>query len=251
MAEVAVQRLPYNLKTIANAKQFFSLPLEEKMKIHMTQSKTNRGYEILGAQMLEPGTEPDTKEGVYFGEELPAEHPRALAGDLGDDFNKLCMEYFYAARNLSNEILRALAIGLSVNEGYFDEFNAKPAGTLKLLHYPPTPTSNTKARDEVGGLQVLDEPSGEWTNHRYTSNIHRVMNFSGKERYSIPFFHSADQNYVFGCIPGCEDKDGSKFEKMKVGDFFKSQFDSTFERVKEQKENSTIAVETSITVTSG
>lgn len=40
-----------------------------------------------------------------------------------------------------------------------------------------------------------------WTNDLYVSTRHRVMNYSGQERYSIPFFFSANWETVIEPIP--------------------------------------------------
>lgn len=42
-----------------------------------------------------------------------------------------------------------------------------------------------------------------WTNDKYKSDVHRVINKSGKERYSIPLFLSGNPDYVVDCIPTC------------------------------------------------
>lgn len=42
--------------------------------------------------------------------------------------------------------MRALALGLGLEEAYFDEFTTDPVGTLRFIHYPPTPTTNEKQR---------------------------------------------------------------------------------------------------------
>jgi isopenicillin N synthase-like dioxygenase len=44
---------------IAAAKAFFSLPHEEKTKF---AGSVGRGYEVIGAQALDPSTKPDLKE---------------------------------------------------------------------------------------------------------------------------------------------------------------------------------------------
>jgi isopenicillin N synthase-like dioxygenase len=109
-------------------------------------------------------------------------------------------------------------------------------------------------QDDVGGLQVLDQSSGEWldvkpvpgayvvnlgntmmrwTNNKYTSNLHRVMNFSGRERYSIPYFYTGNPNFFFDCIPGCEGSEGWKRpEKMMIKDYLQEQFATSYARVK-------------------
>ena len=83
--------------------------------------------------------------------------------------------------------------------------------------------------DEVPGLQVCADkarPAGErvwldveprrghfvvnlgemlerWSNGLYNANLHRVVNASGRERYSVPFFYDGDADYEVTCIPTC------------------------------------------------
>lgn len=42
-----------------------------------------------------------------------------------------------------------------------------------------------------------------WTNDRFISNTHRVINKSGRERYSIPVFFSGNPDYLIQCLPNC------------------------------------------------
>lgn len=43
-----------------------------------------------------------------------------------------------------------------------------------------------------------------WTNEKFKSNVHRVINKSGRERYSIPLFVSGNPDYIVECIPTCK-----------------------------------------------
>lgn len=55
-----------------------------------------------------------------------------------------------------------------------------------------------------------------WSNDKYISNLHRVINKSGRERYSIPFFYSGNPDYVIRCLPGCAGEGGVKYEPISV-----------------------------------
>ncbi|KAJ4382529.1 hypothetical protein N0V85_008545 [Neurospora sp. IMI 360204] len=90
-------------------------------------------------------------------------------------------------------------------------------------------------QDEVGGLQVLSR-SGQWlnakpipgtfvvnfgdymqriTNDKYVSTVHRVQNYSGKERLSMAFFFGFNLNETCKVLDSCvEEGVGPKYEAI-------------------------------------
>ena len=160
------------------------------------------------------------------------------------DFRAVMQNYYQAAYSLGATIVRGLALSLGVPVSHFDGYLKEAAATLRLLHYPPQPANPEPGekgcgehtdfggvtlllQDEAGGLQVWDKDLGSWidappvpgafvvnigdlfarwTNDRYVSTLHRVINVSGRERYSVPFFFTGNPLHKVECIPTCLDE---------------------------------------------
>jgi isopenicillin N synthase-like dioxygenase len=156
-------------------------------------------------------------------------------------FRPVMERYYAAACALGALVVRGLALSLQLPAAHFDGYLQDAAATLRLLHYPPQPAHPQPGekgcgehtdfggvtlllQDDAGGLQVwdalhkawIDAPPvpgafvvnigdlfARWTNDYYVSTLHRVINRSGRERYSIPFFFTGNLTHRVECIPTC------------------------------------------------
>jgi isopenicillin N synthase-like dioxygenase len=126
-----------------------------------------------------------------------------------------------------------------------------------MLYYPPHPAQSPDdlfgsaphtdygfitilLQDDVGGLQVrnlagewIDAPYRpgafvmnsadilhRWSNGRFISTPHRVINRSGRARYSNPFFFDPDMKAEINPLPGCVSADNPpRYEAVVYGDY--------------------------------
>lgn len=115
-------------RMLDSLEQFFALPADVKQALHRSKSTAIRGYENVGEQRLEDGTSRDQKEGFMIGPERST-NGRFLQGpnqwpeeSMIPGFRETFIEYFMAVRQLSVSLFRILALGLKLDETYFDEF---------------------------------------------------------------------------------------------------------------------------------
>jgi isopenicillin N synthase-like dioxygenase len=178
--------------------------------------------------------------------------------------------YYDAMTALGREMLHAFALALQIPEKNFDGWLTAPMTTLGPLHYPPQRGHITEAQlgagahtdygcltllaqDDAGGLQVrngagqwLDAPPlpgsfvvnigdmmERWTNGVFTSTLHRVINVSGRERYSLPFFFDPDFYTPVTCLDTCLG-DGAKFPPTTAGQHLLDKINASFAYHKEK-----------------
>lgn len=173
-------------RMLAATKEFFALPLEEKMRSYIGLSRCHRGYVPIGEEGVESTADsvPDLKEAFDTALDLPADDPDYLAGNpmLGPNtwpelpgFAEAVTEYYQAVLEVGHLLLRAFADALGEDPDVFSRHATKTPSQLRLVHYPYNPD----ARDGLGigahtdyecftllkptapGLEVLNG-AGEW-----------------------------------------------------------------------------------------
>ncbi|OTP71746.1 isopenicillin N synthase family dioxygenase [Caballeronia sordidicola] len=135
--------------------------------------------------------------------------------------------YYEAIGACGADLLRAVAVSLDIDEAFFTDKYTKRMQRTQMVYYPPqAPKSDADQfgvaphtdygcitllwQDNLGGLQVkelatdswIDAPPipgtlvvnvgdllARWSNDRFRSTLHRVINSSGQERYSIATFY--------------------------------------------------------------
>ena len=205
--------------------------------------------------------DPAVKKGDYLAG--PNQWPIEIPG-----FRETLTSYFDAMTKLSQKICRVISLVLGTDtESFAAEFEP-PTTFLRLLRYPPHPPDTPSniygsaphsdfgcitllAQDETGGLQVrnrhgrwIDSPYikdsflmnfgdmlQRWSNGLFISTPHRVINISGKERDSCPFFYEPNINAKISPLPNCITAENPrKFESIVYGEFLRTELQSGYER---------------------
>ena len=160
-------------------------------------------------------------------------------------FREDVLAYCAAAEALALKLLPIYEAALELPPGYFDQPFQDPQFTLRLSHYPPVPAAEIEEnqfalaphtdsgfmtllpQNDLPGLAIrhpdgdwFDQPvipgsfmvnTGDilhrWSNHRFLSTPHRVINRTGTRRYAIPFFFDPHCDFKMACLPSCAGPD--------------------------------------------
>ena len=179
-------------------------------------------------------------------------------------FRSTLERYHKAMVELADRVVTQLMVSLGevgVPAGAFDP----PTTWLRLLHYPPQRPDpdlygsaphidygaiTILAQDDVGGLQV-QSPAGDWidvppragafvlntgsmmrrwSNGRLLATPHRVINRSGRERYSVPFFYDPNVATVVKPLSSCVGPDRpARYEPLNFGDFLRAELTAGYD----------------------
>jgi isopenicillin N synthase-like dioxygenase len=185
-----------------------------------TRSDFKESY-VIGLELT--ADDPD----VVAGEALrgPNVWPREVPA-----FQRYLSAYFEAIAVCGADLLSVFALSLGQNPDFFVDKYTKRLQRTNVIHYPPHPVESPDDQfggaahtdygcvtllwqDQNGGLEVQKRDGAwvaaqpipdtlvinvgdlleRWSGGRYVSNMHRVVNRSGRERYSIATFF--DPNY--------------------------------------------------------
>jgi isopenicillin N synthase-like dioxygenase len=68
-----------------------------------------------------------------------------------------------------------------------------------------------------------------WSNDLFVSTPHRVINASGRERFSIPVFYDPDFETVVECLPNCLGAGNPpKYARTIAGEYITAQYDRAY-----------------------
>ena len=191
--------------------------------------------------------------------------------DKPDGFVQAWKAYYRTMESLAARIMRIFATALGLPECYFARFINAPISALRALNYPeqrvqPMPGQlRAGAHSDYGSLTILlpqagskgleiVSPSGEWTpvppvtgafvinigdlmarwtNDRWVSTVHRVVNPSQEEgrthrRQSLAFFHQPNWDAEIEVLESCLALgEASKYQPVRSGQYLMNKFKST------------------------
>ena len=179
------------------------------------------------------------------------------------DMRATLNEYFAAANECGRVLFRGFAASLDLDFDHFSRQFDRPITRGALVFYPPQPPDlgedqfgvaphtdygclTLVCQDPIGGLQVqgrdgewviaqpiedtlvvnVGDLLARWTNDRFKSTPHRVINRSGRERLSIAAF--VDPNYETEVVPVCREGGAPLYPPVTCGDYIVSRYDASF-----------------------
>ena len=184
-------------------------------------------------------------------------------------FRETLEKYTLQMTSLGKKLMRLALMSVGLKDLSILNSFETPTIWLRLLHYPPIPKSSPNdlygsaphtdfgcltilTQDDIGGLQVQTK-NGDWidvpkvegsfvvnvgdmlnrlTNGILRSTPHRVINKSGKERFSCPFFFDPHVNTNIQPLKGTGKP---KFPPVNFSEFLQGELKASYEKHKDLK----------------
>ena len=181
-------------------------------------------------------------------------------------WRRVLERYYDSVFELGQRLLGGIALSLDMPRDFFRQRYRYPLVRARLIHYPPQHENPSDGQfgaaahtdygtitvlwqDDVGGLQVrnrdgdwIDAPPIEgtfvinigdmlerWSNNLFVSTPHRVVNASGRERYSIPVFYDPDYDVTVECLPNCSSNDNpQRHDPINAGEYITARYDGSY-----------------------
>ncbi|ODT88618.1 2-oxoglutarate and iron-dependent oxygenase domain-containing protein [Phenylobacterium sp. SCN 70-31] len=224
----------------------------------MYQAKKPDFKEFFGIGLELPADDPD----VLAGQALrgPNNWP-AFMPQVQEAF----YAYYEAIGVCGQDLLRAVAVSLDIDPDFFADRYRKRMQRTQAVFYPPQPPQmgddqfgvaphtdygciTLLWQDDVGGLEVrnldgqwIDAPPidgsfvinvgdllARWSNNRFASTPHRVVNRSGKKRMSIATFYDPDYSAVVDPLDLGLKGASARYEPVAAGDYILGRIDDSF-----------------------
>ena len=179
--------------------------------------------------------------------------------------------YYDAVCDVGRRVMSAVAVSLDQPPDFFASCYEKPLARGQLVYYPPS-TAEDEAeqrfgvaphtdfgvltlllQDNSGGLQVqstsgdwIEAPPipgtlvcnigdllARWSNGRFASTLHRVVNRTKHARYSIPVFFDPHTDTVIDPVDLGVDPAARRYEPVKAGAHIAGRNKSSFAQYKD------------------
>lgn len=176
--------------------------------------------------------------------------------------------YVDALRGVGRRLVDVIEVALGARPGLLASAFDEPVTFLRLLRYPPrsadapddlfgsaphtdygfltllaqhgepglqvrTPTGSWVDVPVVEGAFVLNSADilRRWSNGRWVSTPHRVINRTGRERYSSPFFYDPHVTTVVTPLPSCVPAgERPRYEPVVYGDYLMERLRANYRR---------------------
>ena len=174
-------------------------------------------------------------------------------------FRETVLEYYEAMARLVRQLLRLQSMALGLGEDFLPSHAGfdPPLYNLRLIHYPPREQTldgqfgigphtdygylTILAQGRVPGLEIMERDgswieapalpghflvnnadlAGRWTNDRFRSAPHRVINKTGEARHSIAFFTAPRSDVLLECLPTCQGPENpARYPPITAGEYF-------------------------------
>ncbi len=182
--------------------------------------------------------------------------------DFLPEMRPLLNRYFTEVNAVGWRLLRAFAVSLDIPADAFVQSIERPTSRGSIIYYPPQPPDlgedqfgvaphtdwgclTLLYQDQTGGLEVrgrdgdwvsalpiagtyvvnVGDLLARWTNDRFRSTPHRVVNRSGHERLSCAVFVDPDRDTM---ITPVTDGAPAHYPPVTCGDYVQSRFDAAF-----------------------